>query len=315
MVQVVATIRELESQIRDFINSRRKQHALLGDPASWDELCSSLDVIGDTELAFAAYDRLPEPKDDGAAYILVYGFLQALVVQQDAVRHLCEALDISYSLDPRLVKIRGIRHDAIGHPTKQGEGKGTRFSFISRPTIGKWGFQLMTATPGKWPPVFRDVNLRELLESQREMVKLGLVSVVEALRREEMEHREQFKNKKLASVFPATLHYYFEKLYESTRGSKGWEFGRLHVGLVAKVVSDFRDGLRERGVLGTYDTVEYHLQLVDYPLEQLAQYFESGGTGKLNERDAFVFITFVESQMDELRKMAVEIDATYQSEV
>ncbi len=75
-----------------------------------------------------------------------------------------------------------------------------------------------------------------------------------------------------------TLRYYFEKLYESTRGSKGWEFGKLHVDLVAKVVSDFRDGLRERCALGEDDTVEYHLQLVDYPLEQLALYFESGGT-------------------------------------
>ncbi len=313
MVQAVTTIRELESQIRDLINNRRKQLTLLGNPASWDKLCSSLDVIGDTELAFAAYGRLPEPNDDGTAYILIYGFLQALFVQQDAVCHLCEALDISYSPDPLLVEIREIRNDAIGHPTKR--GKGTKFGFISRPTIGKWGFQLMTTTPGKWPPVFRHVDLRARLESQREKLKFALESVVEELRREEMEHREQFKDKKLASVFPATLHYYFEKLYESTRGSKGWEFGKLNLDFVAKVVSDLREGLRERGGLGTYDTVEYHLQLVDYPLEQLAQYFESSGTGRLNERDAFIFISFVEGQMDELRRMAVEIDATYQSEV
>ena len=82
------TISELERQIRDFINQARRQHALLKDSGAWNQLCSSLDVIGDTELAFDAYDEAPDTDDAGATYILVYGVLQALVLQQDAVRHL-----------------------------------------------------------------------------------------------------------------------------------------------------------------------------------------------------------------------------------
>ena len=64
------------------------------DSAAWNQLCSSLDAIGDTELAFDAYAALPEPSDEGTTYILVYGILQALVLQQDAVRHVAEALSI-----------------------------------------------------------------------------------------------------------------------------------------------------------------------------------------------------------------------------
>jgi len=51
----MASISELEQDIRKFINSPRKQFHLLKDAEAWNRLCSSLDVIGDTELAIDAY--------------------------------------------------------------------------------------------------------------------------------------------------------------------------------------------------------------------------------------------------------------------
>jgi len=48
-------IANLESEIRDLINQPRKKHFLLMDSAQWYQLCSSMDVIGDTELAIDAY--------------------------------------------------------------------------------------------------------------------------------------------------------------------------------------------------------------------------------------------------------------------
>lgn len=67
---------ELEEQIRDFINSPRKQHILLQDHADWNKLCSSLDVVGDTELAIDAYmENINEPASDGQKYLILYGIL------------------------------------------------------------------------------------------------------------------------------------------------------------------------------------------------------------------------------------------------
>ena len=45
------SISALEQQVRDFINRARKQHTLLKDSRAWNQLCSSLDIVGDTELA------------------------------------------------------------------------------------------------------------------------------------------------------------------------------------------------------------------------------------------------------------------------
>ena len=49
-------ISEVATRIRAFINSARKQHELLKDSTAWNQPGSSLDVIGDIELAFNAYD-------------------------------------------------------------------------------------------------------------------------------------------------------------------------------------------------------------------------------------------------------------------
>src|SRR5271154_2253812 len=51
----VKSISKLVSDVRDLINAPRKQYVLLQDLANWKMLCSCLDAIGDTELAFVAF--------------------------------------------------------------------------------------------------------------------------------------------------------------------------------------------------------------------------------------------------------------------
>ncbi len=78
--------------------------------------------------------------DAGNKYMYVYGTLQALIVQQDAVKNLTESLKIPYTPDQKLKDIRDIRNDSVGHPTKRGGGTGSAFNFISRITINNQGF-------------------------------------------------------------------------------------------------------------------------------------------------------------------------------
>ena len=309
----MARIDDLEDQIRRLINAPRKHLAILQDRAEYHKLCSCLDVIGDTEFAFSAHEKMSDAVPPGSSYILAYGFLQALFLQQDAVRNLHEALQLPYEADPLLVEIRELRNDAIGHPTKRGGGKGKSFSFISRPSIGKSGFQLMTVTPNEWPPRFRYVSLKALLDTQHIQLEKALESLLDSLRKEEMEHREQFRDEKLAALFPGVLHYYFEKIYESARSTDAWEYGALHVSLIREIVGKFRTALAKRQVSGAYQGVEYQLRQLEYPLSQLAEYFGQRGKGRLNERDAEIFTSFVESEISELQEMAVELDEEYAS--
>src|SRR5205809_356036 len=117
-------------RIRDIVNSARRRHALLQDRQRWLRLASAMDVIGDTQLAIRAY--LDEPiktiRSTGWSYLIVYGILQVLYVQQDAAKTLATCLNLPFELPAEIVNTRDIRNDSIGHPT----GRGT---FISRITL------------------------------------------------------------------------------------------------------------------------------------------------------------------------------------
>ena len=86
----------LERRIRDLINEPRKRRLLIKRGPLWHQLCASLDAIGDSQLAIAAYPAAPG-SDDGEVYLAIYGLLQACFLQQDAIHNLCEALDLDDS--------------------------------------------------------------------------------------------------------------------------------------------------------------------------------------------------------------------------
>lgn len=307
-----STISGLEDQIRRHINRARTQFVLLQNSQSWNQLCSSLDVIGDTELCFEAYEDSPSPPTDGATYLLVYGVLQALILQQDAVRHMAEALEIPFAPDPLLQEIREVRNSSIGHPTKRNRG-GARSHFISRMSMSKNGFQLMTVHPDHTPGEFKWVNIPVLISGQRTQLRVIMTQVVSALEARDQEHRAMFRDTKLVDAFPAVLDYYFQEVFESTHGSKPAEYGGLHVKLIQEAVERFKSALHNRASCGAYDAVEYHIRLVEYPLEELAGYFRSPRPSRLNEQDAYIFASFAQDQMEQLREMAVEIDSDYEA--
>jgi hypothetical protein len=277
-------------------------------------LCSCLDLIGDTELAIAAYDRTPHFGGEGGGYLLIYGILQTLFLQQDAVRNLCAALKIGYVPDAMLEQIREIRNDSVGHPTKRGGGQGSAFNFISRVSLSKFSFDLMTTYADGTAPLFRHIDVPSLIKNQQQILLRALAEVLEKLKEEEAEHRAMFKSDRLQDSFPAVLHYYFEKLFEAVHGSMPAEWGSAHVKLISEVIQTFKTKMEKRGILKAYQSVTYHFELLEYPTMELSLYFAEPKSSALNNKSAYIFAFFVEKHVDELKKLAEEIDAEYEAE-
>jgi hypothetical protein len=150
-------------QIRSFITRRRRPAALLTGIANWHTLCSALDVIRDTESAFDAYADWSEVSDAGARYLLLYGILQALLLQQDAVKKVCEAFQSSLSFSLSMNKIREIRSDSIGHPMSRRKDKIHQANFIQRISLRRNGFTLTSAlSDGEYS--FQSVNIPGIIE-------------------------------------------------------------------------------------------------------------------------------------------------------
>ena len=298
-------------EIRKYITDARML-ALLSKPASWNKLTSSLDTIDDNGKAIEAFLGIDLPDAAGSNYLLIYGVLQALVVQQDAVKHLYDSLNYDYDRHPSLWKIRGTRDAAIGHPTERDKGNkdSDKKESNSMAPFNKNVFQLMTTYPDGRPPSFQNVNIPEIIAKQRTIVEQDVLEIIKKLKQGEREHREMFKEQKLKNIFQGTS-YNIQKIYESIRANRPNKFGEGHVDMVIKVIADFRKSLEDRGILKNYNSIND----LDYPLNELKIYFQNPDQSKLNEEDAIIFTFFIEHNLKIQRQNAIEIDEKYEAAV
>ena len=307
------TVAGLEDQIRNRINARRKQHELLGRSADWNRLCSALDVIGDTELGLDAYLSHPEVSDTGAQYLHVYGALQLLQTQQDAVSEICAALQIKPQASPKVPLVRQVRSSAVAHPTRQQENNQSKSNFIVRMTLSQHGFTLFTVVADESSHTEQHISIPKLVALQRTALVATLMEVLAILDEAEMKHRDKHKDEKLASCFPSTLGYYFSKIFEAIHSPRSYPLGAMHVELVAECLVKMRSMLEERGEWGISESINYEYELLEYPLQQLAAFFGDRSASKLNDKDAYIFSAFVREQINTLIKIAQEIDGEYEA--
>lgn len=300
-------IRDLETEIRDFITNPRRQDALVQDHAKWNRLTSSLDVIGDTELAFEAFSATPDPAEDGARYLLIYGVLQALYVQQDALRHLVEAFGQKFDVNPKLDRIRQIRNITAGHPTST---RNNQSHFLSRFSMTKHGYKLLT-TKDDGSCEFHDVDLDEVLKQQRGIVREVLKNTMDALRQEDLKHRLKFKDQRLVDIFSGT-EYLVGKITEycGSGSASRLTMAEAAAETICSQVSKFKTALEERGVLNDAGDLNYHFEEIEYPLASLDNYVH-GRESDVNEKSGRIFAYFVGHKLEELREMAEEIDREY----
>lgn len=305
------TVSEIEQEIRDLVNRPRRRFNIQRDSAAFNKICSSLDVVGDTELAFEAYLKSDEHSSFGERYLAVYGVLQALFIQQDAVKHLHDALNLKYEAHPALRRIREVRNEASGHPTEVVRKKKATFNHISRMSLDKHGFTLLT-TGADSDAKLKDVNVLELIYSQRNCLTRALTALVAKLQEEEMEHRKKFRNEKLVDAFPQSLGYIYEKIAEAIDGKPSLWNGAALVDSIIKAIETFNTALDSRGIREAYDdSVGQELRTVEYPLAELHRYFSNPEESKLNGQDANIFLFFIKGGVEKLVRIAEEIDEEY----
>lgn len=320
----MSAVNELRSRIRHFIQHPRRLNPLLQDAPNWNMLCSAFDTVADTEMAIKAYEATPDVPDVGARYLAIYGILQCLYVQQDAVESMVRALEPgkqrAYCIEsePEADEVRKIRNKAVGHPTKEGDVNskkkpGVQMShFIVQHSMHKGGFRLMTTFADK-THTFMDVSIAGLIEKNRTVVERVLARIMQKLEAAEMEHRMEFKEEKLAELFPVTLDYFFEKILAGADdpASPDGQWGRTHLEVIAEKVQLFREAIQKRGLLNNSTDWEYYLAEVEYPLRELLSYWQ--GSGSLSDsRAAEIFAYFLRDKVLKLLESAKELDKEYE---
>lgn len=301
----------LSSKVRDYINIGRVQNKLIQNKKNWNQICSSLDVIGDTTYAISSYINDSFPNDDGLKYIYIYGMLQSLFLQQDSLRHLTCALllinEKDYKVNDELEKIRNIRNEAIGHPTNKGGGKS--FHYISRITIEKNGFDLLSSFSDK-DDIYKEVRIIDVINIQLKIIVEDLKILLKKLEEKVVEHRNKFKEVKLADFLKGSdysIEKIFEALYAEDEGKKSF---------YVSLIKPSREGylkieqeLKDREILPN-DFWNDELEKVKYIFDSLEDYFNSNKRN-FTSNDIFIFLSFLKDKNKELLEELKNIDEEY----
>ena len=182
---------------------------------------SALDAIGDTEYAFAEFREVKKDFDVGIYYIMTYGLLQAMYLQQDAIVNLGKALGKNIELPKELQEIRYLRDEAIGHPTQRRKvpgGKGViTYYHIVRATLNATGFQMLTTYSDGRDLEMGGASFENILNKQAKFATKMLNKIYEHIRSEENGYREKYMRDKLADIFHPTLDYIFQQVDRDIR--------------------------------------------------------------------------------------------------
>lgn len=309
------TMRELSRWIRDYGQDPRHQKRLMANGFIWYQSWIAMDIIDDVESALGAYIDNEFPTDIGERYLRIYGAMQALFLQQDALSDLVKAVHPTKKIQSNdvLKDIREARNASVGHPTRLKRPGSLSVHGIVQNSMSKDGFSLLSY-PSRDDDVFQYVPVLALIEKQRVESERILTEVVNELREQEEIYRAQFRDTKLVATFHL-VGYAFEKIFEGIRRDSVVNMSPWGIGHLQKVLDDFEGLLKQRGLqLDTYDTIKYLYEDISHPLAELTKFISGQPSEVRSAKSAIVFAEALQGYFDRLRSLAKEIDEEYASE-
>lgn len=307
----------LENQIRDIFKIPSMYRNTINNVSNFNQAWSALDVIGDTELALTEFQSYNPLSNKGLSYIFAYGVLQAIFLQQDAIKNLAMSLKIPVELPDKLREIRELRNDATGHPTDRDVDRNKKlksFHHISRESLSNKGFDLISTYSDNDQCNIKYVDFETVIGIQSEFCENILKNIIEELKKAENTHRRKFMDDKLSYCFPSTLSYNFSTVKEGIRKDtdKDKDLALTIFKVIMEAVSKFSIKLKDRG---EDESIGYGpmIKELDYPMEKVLQYLK--GIEDVDSRAVEIFIYYIEEKVNKLKQIADEIDKNYEEKM
>lgn len=222
-------VQKINSDIRDFVNNstlKKTSIFMKKQDGYWDQFFVALDTIDDTCLAIQGFQKDLSNLFLKNPYLVTYGILQALYIQQDAVNYLKTSL---FSNDKKidwknkkyleLAKIRQLRNETVGHPIKA-KKKGGKSNYsnneitsctINRSSLSKEGFNYMLWMHSKTER--KSIKFADIIKLQNKNLSAELELILKELQKEEKQHKLKFKNEKLANFLSDKILYQINSIY------------------------------------------------------------------------------------------------------
>jgi hypothetical protein len=251
------------------------------------------------------------------AYLAVFGAMQALVVQQDAMHYLATVLGHPHTTassklwpwlkaQPPLDSIRELRNASVGHPVNVDKGPATGAFFIVQHSLSVRGFQLL-GPDSQWV----SVPVYDFAVNQVGIITSELRRAAQEVANVDREHRRLHMPEKLVAIFEE-LNYPLEKLAESCGAiSPRDPRGAWGLACVRKSMQVFRAKMEARGE--PFDRpLEYIGERIEAACQLLDRYL-AGDTLEAPLPD--ILATFIADRVNELKRIAAEIDDEYSADL
>lgn len=152
----------------------------------WYTLTVALDTLGDSCSALIYFENEGIGTSTGEKYLRLYGVLQAIILQQDAINHLYRLFTenkLTIEDTSAWAKIREVRNMATGHPIgKKGKSEeGLLRIFLSQRSITSTGFTLMICEEKTGKTRHQKIDLKTLYEAYKLEALLYLSAIETAL--------------------------------------------------------------------------------------------------------------------------------------
>jgi hypothetical protein len=259
---------------------------------------SCLDCIEDTEEAIILYEK--GVNSQTLNYLSLYGLLQVLFVQQDALSHLhLTLLKKTLNLEeeyPELHRIRKIRNLSTGHPT----GERT-FNQIVRSSMRNESYTLITRYRDK-DSTSQTINLINLIQVQRNCIWYHLNIILNHMKTEYTNHKNKFKDAPLLDEILPAIDYYIAKLHEPDR-----TIAKIHQELLLNILDKVKSGMVERyESLDARITFKYLHHELNFALVKLGELIRSSSSDEIN-----IYATFAKLKFTELKEIVAEVDRQF----
>lgn len=326
-----------EQTLRDHVTlDQRLRRRFFQHQRSTNVIVAALDVVGDSTLALRAYLA---GDGQGEAYLRIYGLLQAIAIQQDALAHLSHELQAPHTPDSAdaaaLADARRTRIILAGHPTlTQGRRKETAAASAPALTAGgvddgrdqrDWSHQISRFTmTGRVLEVLsfaadgsrhhRTIDLHSVVTEHVAAIATWLEAINGQLATDVLAHRKVFRDEKLGDlIFPEALGDGLQLLAQEAAAGE-LKLSRL-------TLADLRDGLRDLKVrlakretpLNRLAFVELEVKDLEHALGELER-FAAREAHCMPPATAAIVAREVGRNVETLRAICREIDETYASE-
>lgn len=300
---------DLLDNIRDLINERPKKQHLMENLINWHKLTSALDSIEDSTMAVRHYCESCFPDGNDGKYLYIYGLLQALFLQQDAINALSIVLlgkKVNWDTEfDDAYYVRELRND-LGHPTQRKHD--TEFVFLTQATLSKWWLSFIKGKADNSTFEFFDVDVKKSICDNSEAINSILSSIYEHLKIEYKSYLEAHHVRKVVDIFDGLDSCFDSMSSDSSIDPKEYDTAK-------KILSEFEDELLLR--YETKSAIESYNETINeaHTLFDILDEMMFDLADKRSQFDLKEIINVLYERLKEIRNFGAEIDAIFEEDL